>query len=1351
MALLINTGFFTMGKFTVHLTSFLLVQIVCASSVVGEVCEKKQYLELYQPGIIQCSFEEGFLGVQWYNSTEDGTSEIITYIRDVKDDPGFGSGDYDVWLNGSLFVRNVTVEHEGAFIVTHASSESAEVKQYNIQVQLFVKPQLEYPVIEECQDKRKICYMLYENPLELSCSVENVRPRISLIWNQRNSQRDKLLESNMTIIRNSEVTFTTLSTVKIHNNSPLLSVLVCSVNENTWILEENETLVILENGSEDISNSPIRHPVELHTSMILPCNDFNKRILVWKRSTDRSETTEVILIRVQTWKEDFNETYNKDFRLKPDGSLMLPQTELYHQGIYTCVASDYDMDHIQTIDVVIFTFPSPRYITVEGCDHTQYCVLDVAREGNVTCSVLGIRPEVELQWRTYGNYPDLSLTELERTSTEKGGIFDISLTTNFKILSASERGITLECFIVGQNSDVFKPPIKAARIDLNVAYDGNMGISGPSTVAVVTTIIAVFLILVVLFICLIVLIYRRSQRKIVGDEEMLPMTHRTPEEEQFIKELKAKYQILYHSVQPLPYIRDRMYCVDNVYVDSGIERLVEQAHGHKIWKLLKSHHELLKKPENCGRQIMEGEAGYGKSTLTLQLAYDWCQKVPDSPLSNVPILIYLRLRQLRGVKSIYQAIRRFILPRDSDLSEDMVESIIKNCSGALVILDGFDEYPDKDDLETDISLILRREMLQEIDVILTTRPFYLPKEFAPHTDRIRLTGFNDDIRDQYIRKAVVHGDEQAAREIILKLQRNPLLGDLCQVPLLFVLFAHMSHLNKDLTAFKSVTSFFRNVIACFHSHMMNKKIGKVCFGSKHDELNKVAFEALSGRNQLIVWDSTSLRKRLGDDFYEQYLKTGIFFEEEVLTDDQFLYKKEVRFYHKLFCEWYAAHYIADYLSQESSTSATTESQTVAELLRCLDPFELHYVYRFACGLNKTASGKIVNYLQDNLKHERFAMMCMLEQDYKNEKIVDVITKLASKVVHINGHDSQVLQRSTLQVLEFASANQITIACLNLTMAFKECDGYTILLQSGLSLCPLKTVEKIHIEMVPEGDEPGTISEIQLTNICRFAVRCDSVKELSFSECLLPLSPSLESINAEMISRKIKIYWRDYGYSLNLHSGDWEVDDIKMIESLCSERLQIWTEDSNLQQNCTLQLLKNASNNDIPIFHLVLLLSFSKADAGNIILCSGLQLSCPVSLKKLSIDTYEEGRELTETEVVGILMFAQQSQRLEELMFFFCLLPQCIAAEDIPSILKSRKVKVTWLPYDSGKIYELNLESGRWMYDDRTLDMTDAVYSKEVSEFREVWQGTDCQKARERKLKVPDDDTLTPLLTATSAV
>ncbi|WP_411026533.1 NACHT domain-containing protein, partial [Salmonella sp. s54395] len=121
------------------------------------------------------------------------------------------------------------------------------------------------------------------------------------------------------------------------------------------------------------------------------------------------------------------------------------------------------------------------------------------------------------------------------------------------------------------------------------------------------------------------------------------------------------------------------------------------------------------------RQLIEGEPGYGKSTLALQLLYDWCNNISDSPLRKVEILIFLRLRQLGGVTSIFAAIRRFILPRDSTLSEDDVKKIMEKSSPIMVVLDGFDEYPDQADSETDISLIIKKQMFQDVDVILTTR------------------------------------------------------------------------------------------------------------------------------------------------------------------------------------------------------------------------------------------------------------------------------------------------------------------------------------------------------------------------------------------------------------------------------------------------------------------------------------------------------------------------------------------------------------------------------------------------------------------------------------------------------
>ncbi|PIK40119.1 hypothetical protein BSL78_23042, partial [Apostichopus japonicus] len=102
-----------------------------------------------------------------------------------------------------------------------------------------------------------------------------------------------------------------------------------------------------------------------------------------------------------------------------------------------------------------------------------------------------------------------------------------------------------------------------------------------------------------------------------------------------------------------------------------------------------------------------------------------------------------------------------------------------------------------------------------------------------------------------------------------------------------------------------------------------------------------------------------------------------------------------------------------------------------------------------------------------------------------------------------------------------------------------------------------------------------------------------------------------------------------------------VDDVDKVRELCTEDVDICHDASELLQRCIIKLLENASYYDIPISCLYLNKSFSKIDAGDLILHSGILLSCPVSVKKVVIQT-EQGREMTETEVVDILMFVQQS-------------------------------------------------------------------------------------------------------------
>lgn len=95
-------------------------------------------------------------------------------------------------------------------------------------------------------------------------------------------------------------------------------------------------------------------------------------------------------------------------------------------------------------------------------------MLEVEKEGNITCSVYGIRPEVELQWSYYSQDTDgLVIKGEQRKSTQNGNTFDISLTTNFIFSSTFKGRITIECIIVGKYFDLF--PF-ATKLDLLAIY-----------------------------------------------------------------------------------------------------------------------------------------------------------------------------------------------------------------------------------------------------------------------------------------------------------------------------------------------------------------------------------------------------------------------------------------------------------------------------------------------------------------------------------------------------------------------------------------------------------------------------------------------------------------------------------------------------------------------------------------------------------------------------------------------------------------------------------------------------------------------------------------------------------------
>ncbi|PIK52556.1 putative NLR family CARD domain-containing protein 4 [Apostichopus japonicus] len=977
---------------------------------------------------------------------------ILLYKDGVKTGDGFDSGEFDIYPNGSLVIRTVATKYEAVYTVSKVISSLELPVSYDISVQTIVTPTNTIPAVEQCSYVfDNICVKTTVSHIKATCSIKESRPAIYLSWAKRTHERDYMLPSNYMNFTNNNVTYTSRTTTEfVFEDSIFLTLLVCQASSVplNWMKEEN--IILIERQTDYTSMfTPDKTYVKIHSRMYLSCNDRTLNLLMWKRSRGREADVETMFVSIFQPSNLTQLTY-KEYRLEVDGSISLQNTLVEHEGLYACLHDN------------------------------------------------GVSGGIKLH--------------------------------NVSVIAQDK--ITVECHAVGENSELFSLSTKVDLLFNNVLLRDR-----DSNILTIAIIVGALITLIVIISVVLVSRCRKRRarrRKPIGIvinevEETIPMmksdTCYSEKAERFIKQLKAKYEIFYDSVQPIPYIKDRMYCVDKVFVEGSIEIMTGISEGEAQWDKLSSYQELVK--ESClktKRHILEGEPGYGKSTLTLQLLYDWCKSLSKSPLRGVDVIIYLRLRQLSGVKSILSAIKRFILPMDSDISERDIKEILNQMNSVLVLLDGFDEYPDQESTETDIYHIMNKNMFQEFNVILTTRPSCVPQGFAPHSDRGRLTGFGEEARKRYVEKAVIGKGGKSVDKIMRKLQKNPVLGDLCQVPLFFVMFAHMTYEKEHFVTFNSVTSFFRYMIASFHSHKRNKmkdeNVEKFeLMEHEHKELDKVAFEALSGKNQTIVWDRQQLCNHLGHEFYDQYIRIGILVEEEVINiadtlhpQSDIQYKQEVRFYHKLFCEWYAAHYVAEQLQGGRIDS-------IHSLLQNLDPFDLQYVYRFACGLNKIAAEKIIQYLQHEIEGKKFAILCMLEQADQTDRFIKTVYDLvSSSVTTINKDESKLLQRSTLQILDAASKNQVPIYCLVLDKGLDEANDDGISLEDGFHIPVLSTIKKLEIRL-----EKGTeLTQDETLGVFSYAQECHNLKNLTFVGCLLPLSFSLKFLSSFIKAKHLQV-------------------------------------------------------------------------------------------------------------------------------------------------------------------------------------------------------------------------------------
>ena len=199
--------------------------------------------------------------------------------------------------------------------------------------------------------------------------------------------------------------------------------------------------------------------------------------------------------------------------------------------------------------------------------------------------------------------------------------------------------------------------------------------------------------------------------------------------------------------------------------------------------------------ENNGEScliLIEGAPGIGKSVLLKEIAYRWGKK---QILQNFELVLLINLRDptLQQVESVDDLLRLFYR-RDKNANEIVStcgEYLSKNGGKSLILLlDGYDEYPEhlqKDSLITDI---IKRLVLPKCGLVISSRP-HASEHLRKHaTIRVDILGFTESERDHYISQSL-HGQPNKIRELTDYLYQHSSIDSLCFIPFNMVILLYL--------------------------------------------------------------------------------------------------------------------------------------------------------------------------------------------------------------------------------------------------------------------------------------------------------------------------------------------------------------------------------------------------------------------------------------------------------------------------------------------------------------------------------------------------------------------------------
>ena len=213
--------------------------------------------------------------------------------------------------------------------------------------------------------------------------------------------------------------------------------------------------------------------------------------------------------------------------------------------------------------------------------------------------------------------------------------------------------------------------------------------------------------------------------------------------------------------------------------------------------------------------LIEGAPGSGKSTLTVHICQRW-GKGELFQQFTVVILVQLRDPAVQRAQTIAD-----LLPVENT-EEIATELVATNGCGVLWILDGWDELPPHLQQDSIFYQLIKR-MLSECSVIVTSRPISSGDLHPVVSSRIEVLGFTPEEQRQYFTECL-KGDTKAVETLLEKIQENPVVQNMCYLPLNTAFIAHAFKYRDQSLPNTEYEVYLSVILSCIQHHFEESRL-----------------------------------------------------------------------------------------------------------------------------------------------------------------------------------------------------------------------------------------------------------------------------------------------------------------------------------------------------------------------------------------------------------------------------------------------------------------------------------------------------------------------------------------------